>query len=114
MRLDLFGDTIESIQRFDVVWMDLQGAELLALKGMGNLVDHIQVLHTEVVYRELYAGQVLFPDLHAWLLKRKFVQVHHQRAITVPEWFGEAVYVCQSVVSKLGLPAPTWTSHEPR
>lgn len=88
-----------SIETFDVVWMDLQGAELLALKGMGEMVSTVRVLHTEVTYRELYRGQVLFPELNAWLNKREFVLAYHERAITVPDWFGEAVYVHKSALN---------------
>jgi FkbM family methyltransferase len=81
------------IDKFDVVWLDLQGAEQLALDGMGGLLGTVQVIHTEVTYKELYAGQVMYPDLAAFLKDNGFVEVYHEKAVTVPEWFGEAVYV---------------------
>lgn len=82
-----------SITKIDVVWMDLQGAELLALQGFGKLIETVSVIHTEVTYKELYSGQNLYIELHNFLESNGFIQTYHGRAITVPDWFGEAVYV---------------------
>lgn len=89
-----------NITKIDVVWMDLQGAELLALQGFGNLINTVSVIHTEVTYRELYSGQDLYTELHAFLERNGFVQTYHGKAITVPDWFGEAVYVKKELTSK--------------
>lgn len=88
------------ITNVDVVWMDLQGAELLALQGFGNLIYTVSVIHTEVTYRELYSGQDLYKELHNFLESNSFVQTYHGKAITVPDWFGEAVYVKKQLLSK--------------
>lgn len=84
------------ISSIDVVWMDLQGAELLTLRGFGHLINKVSVIHTEITYRELYSGQDLYPNLHNWLLEKNFIQVYKADAITVPDWFGEAVYIQKS------------------
>lgn len=82
----------EGISKVDVIWMDIQGAEYLALKGLGDLIDTVKVIFTEVTYKELYQGQDMFPELHQFLTSKGFTKVYHDHAVTCPEWFGEAVY----------------------
>lgn len=95
-RLDDWAELCD-IPSFDVVWMDLQGAERLAIEGMGARAKTIQVLHTEVTYKELYAGQPLYPEWQALMRELGMVEVYHEKAVTVPEWFGEAVYVTKAL-----------------
>lgn len=52
--------------------VDLQGAELMALKGMGNYLKHFHHLYIEVNERELYKGCPLVDELDAWLYERGF------------------------------------------
>jgi len=40
--------------------MDLQGAELLALKGLGNYLNNVRYIHIEVSHKEMYSGQVMY------------------------------------------------------
>lgn len=82
----------EKIDKIDVIWMDIQGAEYLALLGMGDLIDSVKVIFTEVTYKELYKGQDMYNTLDAFLTSKGFKQVYLGNALTCPEWFGEAVY----------------------
>lgn len=90
MRLDTWANQA-GINRFDLVWMDLQGAELLAFRGMGEMLGTVQALQLEITYRELYRGQVMWPEVRAYL------EDHGMRL--VDEWpdvcgyFGDAVFV---------------------
>lgn len=43
--------------------MDLQGAELLALNGLGSLIHRFKYLYLEVNEKELYQGCCLLPEL---------------------------------------------------
>lgn len=56
----------------DLIWMDLQGAELLALQSAGSLLDRARYIYTEVSHRPIYAGQCLFDDVDAFLSARGF------------------------------------------
>jgi len=58
--------------------IDLQGAEMLALEGLGNQLEKFKHLYLEVNERELYKGCVLVGDLDHWLAHRGFVgkEVH--------------------------------------
>lgn len=56
----------------DIVWMDLQGAELKALKSMGDILDTVQIIHTELEMNPMYEGQCLFGDVSEYLQERGF------------------------------------------
>jgi FkbM family methyltransferase len=60
------------IDVIDLIWMDLQGAELIALQSAGGLLDAIRYIYTEVSYRPIYEGQCLFDDVDAFLTAREF------------------------------------------
>ncbi len=56
-----------AIDSVNILWMDLQGAELLALKSMGDFLKGVEYMCVEVSYKPIYSGQVLFPELNAFL-----------------------------------------------
>lgn len=60
------------IPKVDILWMDLQGAELLALKGLGKYINTVQYIHTEISYQEIYTGQVMFEELNQFILSQGF------------------------------------------
>jgi FkbM family methyltransferase len=57
-----------NIKNVDIVWMDLQGAELLALKGLGDHLRNIKYIHTEINHHPIYDGQVLFNEIDNYLI----------------------------------------------
>lgn len=77
------------IERVDLVWMDIQGAELLALQGMGAHLDGVDYLHVEVSHRAIYDGQVLFDQLDAFLRRRRFQPIS---AVSRRGWQEDVVY----------------------
>lgn len=60
------------IDVIDLIWMDLQGAELLALQSAGPLLENVRYIYTEVSHRPLYQGQCLFDDVDEFLTNRGF------------------------------------------
>jgi FkbM family methyltransferase len=78
------------VNTIDIIWMDLQGAELKALRGMGKLIDTVSVIYTEVEYREMYFGQPLFPEIDEYLTSRGF---YLRAKFNTSEWFGDVLYV---------------------
>jgi FkbM family methyltransferase len=79
-----------SISSVDLVWMDLQGAELKALEGMGELLKNTKILYTEVEFKPLYLGQPLFGDIDKFLRSHGF-RLHGK--FNRSEWFGDVMYV---------------------
>lgn len=61
-----------SLDTVDVLTLDVQGAELLCLKGATALLRHIQLLEAEVSQLQWYEGGVLLPELDSWLLSEGF------------------------------------------
>lgn len=56
----------------DILVLDVQGAELLCLKGAMDLLSEIRLLESEVATTVWYDGGVLLPELDAWLAQRGF------------------------------------------
>lgn len=70
-RIDTFCEK-NNIDHIDIVWMDLQGAELKALKSMGKILDTVQIIHTELEINPMYDGQCLFSDVNDFLTNNGF------------------------------------------
>ncbi len=87
-RLDSVMKTF-NIPRVDIIWMDLQGAELLALKGLDKYIDTVQYIHTEVSYKEMYTGQVMFEELNQFILSHGF-QI--KNSLSYQGWQEDAIY----------------------
>lgn len=59
----------------DLLWMDIQGAELMALSGLGEHLNDVSLIHTEVEFTEVYSGQPLFAEIAGFLAQRGFAFV---------------------------------------
>jgi hypothetical protein len=70
--------------------IDIQGAELLALKGATKYLEHVDVLYLEVNTKELYKGGALVGELDEFLADYKFKRILTE--MTCHGW-GEALYV---------------------
>jgi FkbM family methyltransferase len=84
------------IKRVDIIWMDLQGAELMAFKGLGEFIHGVRYIHTEACHSPIYSGQALFKDIHEYLgshgmkLKNK---------LNLSVWFEDAIYGNENIPS---------------
>jgi FkbM family methyltransferase len=86
----------ERLDGIDLLWLDLQGAELMALRGLGSRLRDVKVIHTELEFFEIYAGQPLYADVNAFLGKHGFRLVSFT---SVGRYFGDGVYVNKSLLS---------------
>ncbi len=57
----------KKIPRIDLLWLDLQGGELEALRGAAELLPYIPFIFIEVNLEEMYKGAPLYAELRAWL-----------------------------------------------
>ncbi|MEG4583368.1 FkbM family methyltransferase [Microcoleus sp. MON1_C5] len=82
---------------FNILNIDIQGAELLALQGATNWLKSVELINTEVNYEELYEGCALIDQLDEFLEGHGF-----QRAATTtpihPSW-GDAIYVKKPAIT---------------
>jgi FkbM family methyltransferase len=86
---------------FNILNIDIQGAELLAFKGATHVLKYIDAINTEVNYQELYQGCALIHQLDEFLENHGFERI----ATTTPyhpSW-GDAFYRRQPAISMSSL-----------
>lgn len=74
LRLDEFAKA-NKLDRCDIIWMDLQGAELLALRGMGGLLSTVQAVQMEMSMKPQYDGACTYEELDAFMVAAGFRQL---------------------------------------
>lgn len=72
--------------------LDIQGAELLALKGGQEALQFCDIVYSEVNTDYLYKGGALLAELDDFLEKHGFKRIH--LSLTKHKW-GDAIYVRQ-------------------
>ena len=80
------------INRYDFLNIDVQGAELLVLKGFGDLLNGIKYIYTEINTNSLYKDCALVSEIDEYLEKYGFKRV--ETSMTQFEW-GDALYIKQ-------------------
>jgi FkbM family methyltransferase len=81
----------------DYLCLDIQGAELEAIKGFGDRVDGMKWIYTEVNKDELYKGCCLVSELDEYLSKKGFSRV----ATRWTEFgWGDALYINDKQANK--------------
>ena len=81
--------------RFDFINIDIQGAELKALKGAAHILPHIKAIYAEVNEKMLYEGTGLLPELDEYLATFNFKRVITN--MTQHGW-GDALYIKNYVI----------------
>lgn len=74
MRLDDFCSS-HNLMAIDFIHMDVQGAELMVLKGAGKTIKQIKNIWLEVSNVALYAGQPLQKEVESFLLLNGYVKL---------------------------------------
>lgn len=77
----------------DFLNMDIQGAELKALRGMGDILKQFKWAYLEVNKAELYKGCALVEDIDLYMLSYGFRRV--ETSWTGAMW-GDALYCHKS------------------
>lgn len=79
--------------RFNFLNLDLQGAELLALRGLGERISDVDYIYTEVNKREVYIGCAQVEDLDEYLGDFDRVETLWCEDGGVNHGWGDAFYV---------------------
>lgn len=66
-----------NISKVDVLWMDTQGIELLALEGLGEYLKTIKFIHCEAATTAYYEGHLLKNDVEQYLIDNGFKLEFH-------------------------------------
>ena len=56
----------------DLLKIDVQGAELMALRGAEQTLPHVDMIYTEVSFTPLYEGSCIFSEVYDFLCARGF------------------------------------------
>lgn len=88
--IDTLAEHFREINRCNFINLDIQGAELLALKGGEKFLTHCDYIYSEVNTNYVYKDCVLLGELDSWLAQRGFSR--RETVMTPAEW-GDALYV---------------------
>lgn len=86
----LFKDSLIPIEELNFWNMDIQGAELSALKGAGDYLKYAEYLYLEVNVESLYKGCALLPEMDSYLEEKGFERVATN---IVQQGWGDALYI---------------------
>lgn len=75
------------LNTIDTLVVDVQGAELLVLKGAEETLSRVKAVVTEASTRPYYVGGVLYPELNA------FLEGHGFSAMSLPRRHGDMLYM---------------------
>ncbi len=90
---------LNKITTIDIIHMDVQGAELLVLKGGPHMLKSVKSIWLEVEAVELYKDQPLKKDVERFMKKTGFVKFID----TVDNVAGDQLYVSKDIAKKLNL-----------
>ena len=61
-----------NISNIDMMWLDMQGGELNALRKGQHALKYVRVIYSEVSLKEVYSGGCSYNDLKNWLCSKGF------------------------------------------
>jgi FkbM family methyltransferase len=70
-RLDTFMQK-EGLDKISLLCMDVQGVEIEVLEGLGDKINQVQYLITEVAFEHYYEGDHLFNEIRKYLDQKGF------------------------------------------
>lgn len=78
------------IQTLNLWNFDIQGAELMALRGAGSMIQYADALYLEVNTEEVYKGCPLVEDIDKYVADYGFVRIN---TLMDPSGWGDALYI---------------------
>lgn len=101
-------DTLAKEQKWDMskhnfLNVDVQGADLLAIKGMGSLLSGFDYVYVEVNTEQVYKGCAELPEMDGYLASQGFTR--KELAMTDAKW-GDAFYIRTTIPTSKELTAP--------
>ena len=94
-------------QWFNVLVIDIQGAELLALKGAASLLPHLDMVNIEVNFEELYHSGVQIDEIDDFLTSYGFRRVY---TASMHRAWADALYVKEQFAGKVRVEIPSCLS----
>ena len=82
------------IEKVDAIWMDVQGNELKALKGLGKYIETVDIMHTEACPNPYYIGHQSKSELEQFVADCGF---SHRFEVHVGHPYGEGDLICEKI-----------------
>jgi len=80
-----------NIKNYNMLNMDIQGSELLVLKGSTNILKNFDLIYTEINFKEMYESCALGEELDSFLDKYGFYRC--MTSTPESEYWGDAIYI---------------------
>ena len=77
----------------DIIWIDVQGAELNVFKGAEKTLENVKVIFTEVGLKPYYEGHSLKNEIDDFLLNRGFIEVEESFELNGFEYEANTIYI---------------------
>lgn len=81
----------DTLKDLDFLNIDLQGAELMALRGMGDILHQFKWAYLEINVQELYKGCALIGEIDAYMAEFKFER--RETKLCGNTGWGDALYI---------------------
>jgi len=87
-----------NVSEVDIMWVDVQGAELLVFEGAQELLKKTRIIMTEVGLKPYYEGHTLKADIDKLLLGLGFKELDDCFELNGFDYEANTVYVKESKV----------------
>lgn len=81
------------VKHVDIMWVDVQGAELLVFKGAEKILKNTRVIMTEVGLKPYYEGHTLKADIDTYLIGLGFRELHDTFELNGFDYEANTIYV---------------------
>jgi len=99
----LIGELNLRPEDFNCLFLDIQGAELLALTGASELLKNLDAIYTTTSHKDLFEGGATVEQVDAFLAEHYFTPVAHANPYH-PERC-EVLYIRNSLINRSAIPA---------
>jgi 2-O-methyltransferase len=84
-----------NIDSIDIIWIDVQGAELDVFKGGSEILKNTKVIFTEVGLKPYYEGHSLQSDIDSYLTSLGFIEIKESFELNGFDYEANTIYVNQ-------------------
>ena len=82
-----------NVDSIDIMWIDVQGAELQVFQGADEILAKTKVILTEVGMKPYYEGHGMKKDIDDYLISKGFKEVTQAFEMNGSEYEGNAIYI---------------------
>lgn len=83
----------QNVNGIDIMWMDVQGAELLVLKGADKILENTRIIMTEVGLKPYYEGHTLKQEIDTFLFAKGFRELEGAFELNGFDYEANTIYV---------------------